>query len=450
MPLLTLGWSIQVLIGNSQFSYHNSLLSAEPPKHYDQFLRYVSLASTATNPATTHWTLWAFSPNADCDFYSTATAKKKYKPVDRKVHPVPTYMPDPITQQFKPIPLPPIQPLLSHPPSWANFKPTTCMTQECFQSLLDTIPKDFLSSSEINLLAYVVDTQQLAFTFTFAEKGIFKQEYYPNYEIPTIEHMPWQQLPVRIPKALEDVLQAEILEQKGAGWFEDTTSSYWGALFAVVKKGGWKVHLVIDLQKLNAVTIRDTSLPPCVEDFTEGFVGWAIYGAADLFTGFDTQIVSVKSRLLTAFYSIVGPLQQCTLPMGYTNLIQEFQCDITHALGADVPEACEVFIDNAGIKGLPSDYNGETIPGNPEIRRFIYEYATTLECILAWFIAAGITASRLKTTLASPTLTIVGSVVSLQGWHLKRGLVSKVEKWPPCTSVSEVWGFLGTIRCGRK
>ena len=112
--------------------------------------------------------------------------------------------------------------------------------------------------------------------------------------------------------------------------------------------------------------------------------------------------------------------------------------------------SCEVFIDDASIKGLPSDYNGETIPGNPEIRRFIYEYATTLERILAWFIAAGITASGLKTTLASPTLTIIGSIISLQGWHLERCLVSKVEKWPLCTSVSKVWGFLGTIGCRRK
>ena len=98
--------------------------------------------------------------------------------------------------------------------------------RECFQSLLDTIPKNFLSSSEIDLLAYVVDTRQLAFAFTFAEKGIFKQEYYPDYEIPTIEHMPWQQLPIHIPKALEDVVQAELLEQKDASRFEDTTSSY--------------------------------------------------------------------------------------------------------------------------------------------------------------------------------------------------------------------------------
>ena len=91
------------------------------------------------------------------------------------------------------------------------------MTHECFQSLLDTIPKNFLSSSEIDLLAYVVDTRQLAFAFTFAEKGIFKQEYYPNYEILTIEHMLWQQPPIHIPKALEDVVQAELLEQKDAG-----------------------------------------------------------------------------------------------------------------------------------------------------------------------------------------------------------------------------------------
>ena len=69
--------------------------------------------------------------------------------------------------------------------------------------------------------------------------------------------------------------------------------------------------------------------------------------------------------------------------MGYTNSIQEFQRDIIHALGADVPEACEVFIDDAGIKGPPSDYGGETIPENSEIRRFMYEYATTLDHILA-------------------------------------------------------------------
>ena len=124
--------------------------------------------------------------------------------------------------------------------------------------------------------------------------------------------------------------------------------------------------------------------------------------------------------------------------MGYTNSIQEFQWDILHVLGSDIPEACEVFIDDAGIKGPPSDYNGETITGNPKIRRFMYEYATTLDHILARFIAAGVTASGLKTTLAMPNLTIIGSIVSLQGWHLKKGLVSKIKKWLPCSNVLEV------------
>ncbi len=54
------------------------------------------------------------------------------------------------------------------------------------------------------------------------------------------------------------------------------------------------------------------------------------------------------------------------------------------------------FVDDAGIKGPPSTYNDEPIKGNPAIRRFVYEYATTLDHILARFIAAGITASGLK------------------------------------------------------
>ena len=89
----------------------------------------------------------------------------------------------------------------------------------------------------------------------------------------TTQHMLWQQPPIHIPKALEDVVQAELLEQKDAGRFEDTTSSYRGSLFAVAKKGSQKVRLVIDLQKLNAITIRDASLLPHIEDFAEGFIG---------------------------------------------------------------------------------------------------------------------------------------------------------------------------------
>lgn len=271
-----------------------------------------------------------------------------------------------------------------------------------------------------------------------------------KYEIPVIEHTPWQKPPIKVPQALEDVVRREVEEQKRAGRFESTTSSYRSSMWTVAKKDPNKVRLVLDLQDLNSVTIRDSSLPPNVEDFAEGFVGRAIYGSADLFSGFDARILAVKSRPMTAFHSPIGPLQQCTLPQGSCNAVQEFQKCVVHALSTEIRHFADPFVDDTGIKGPESNYNNEPIPSNPSIRRFVYEYATTLDRILARFIAAGITASGVKTILATSKLIIVGMQVSLQGWHLEKGLVSKILKWPTPKNTTEVRGFLGTVGCGRR
>ncbi len=95
--------------------------------------------------------------------------------------------------------------------------------------------------------------------------------------------------------------------------------------------------MVLDLRDLNSVTIRDSALPPNVEDFAEGFVGRAIYGSIDLFSGFDARILHENSRAMTAFHSLAGPLEQCTLPQGSCNAMQEFQRCVLHALQGDVP-----------------------------------------------------------------------------------------------------------------
>ncbi|KAF9054752.1 hypothetical protein BJ165DRAFT_1337340 [Panaeolus papilionaceus] len=136
--------------------------------------------------------------------------------------------------------------------------------------------------------------------------------------------------------------------------------------------------------------------------------------------------------------------------MGYTNAPVEFQRDVDHALQEDNGHLARAFFDDVGIKGPTSRFSDQPISGNPDIRQFVYHYATTLDKILARMIAAGITASGLKAHLAVSRLKIVGSVVSLDGWHLDKGLVSKVTKWAPCESVGEVRGFLGTAGCGRK
>ena len=72
--------------------------------------------------------------------------------------------------------------------------------------MLATIPENFLSSCEIDLLVFIIRNWEEAFTFTDAEQGTFSCEYFPDYEIPIIEHTPWVQMPIRVPKAIKETI----------------------------------------------------------------------------------------------------------------------------------------------------------------------------------------------------------------------------------------------------
>jgi hypothetical protein len=81
---------------------------------------------------------------------------RKYKPVDCKVCPIPTYMPNLAGQVFKPIDIPELPPLPLDPPFLEDFEPTTLLTQEHLNFILATVPEDFLSPCEIDLLVSVL------------------------------------------------------------------------------------------------------------------------------------------------------------------------------------------------------------------------------------------------------------------------------------------------------
>ena len=75
-------------------------------------------------------------------------------------------------------------------------------------------------------------------------------------------------------------------EQQDAGKYEYSMASYQLQIFTVVKKD-LGIHIIHDIQELNKVTIRDSALPPQVDDFVESHVGHVGYGLADLFSGYD-------------------------------------------------------------------------------------------------------------------------------------------------------------------
>lgn len=82
----------------------------------------------------------------------------KYKTVDKKVRPVPSYMPDPAGHVFLPVIIPPLPSLPLDPPLLSKFLPTQCLTLECLQKIIHMVPKDFLKPREIDLLGFVLQT----------------------------------------------------------------------------------------------------------------------------------------------------------------------------------------------------------------------------------------------------------------------------------------------------
>ncbi|OSC96481.1 DNA/RNA polymerase, partial [Trametes coccinea BRFM310] len=444
-----IGRTIRCLLGDASyledFDTFMAAFQMDPPSTYDPLLRAVEYSiSSPSFPLDTRWVTRALAEPAQ---ERSVAAVRKYKPVARKVRPVPTNMPDTSAQVFKRLELPPPPPLPIHPPTLDDFIPTDRLTRARLDLILASIPDEFLRPAEIALLAYVVSERQAAIAFTDNERGIFSREYFPDYVIPVIEHVPWVRSPIPIPKAIEGEVRKLLSEQSLAGKYEESCASYRSRVFTVLKKNK-SLRLVHDLQDLNAVTIRDSALPPRPDDFAEQFVGRAIYGVADLFSGYDARTLDPRSRDLTTFQCMNESLRNTCLPQGATNAVSDFSRCTKHTL-RDEPDA-EAFVDDCGIMGPPSRYDDELIAADSDIRRFVYEYATTLDRVFRRFELAGLTASGTKLVLASPKVEIVGSVVSLDGWHLSHGIANKVLKWPYPVNLTEVRSFLGVAGVGRR
>jgi hypothetical protein len=266
-----------------------------------------------------------------------------------------------------------------------------------------------------------------------------------------IPHTPWSQRNIPIPPATLGEVVRIIKEKIASGVYEPSTAAYRLRWFCVVKKDGKSLRLVHDLQPLNAVTIRDASLPPFVEHLAESFAGYAVYGMMDLYSGYDQRALHEDSRDLTTFGTPLGPHRLTTLLQGHANAVQVYQGDTAFILQHEIPESTSPFIDDVPVKSMQTRYQCEdgtyeTIPNNPGIRRFIWEHCIVINRILQRLENVGATVSASKFVLAAPTATIVGHKCTFEGRVPEESKVQKIRDWPEPTNHTQVRGFLGT--CG--
>ena len=298
---------------------------------------------------------------------------------------------------------------------------------------------DFLSKEEDAEWRRAIASYGKAFAYTEEEKGCVDPSIVPDMVIWTVPHTPWSMRPLRIPQAWMGEFTKLLKAKISSGVLEKGYGPYSNRWFCVRKKNG-KLRLIQDLQPANRVTIRDLNIPPEVDGFAERFAGRSIYTLCDLYSGYDQFPLAPESRDLTAIQTPLGLYRMTVTPMGGTNSVAHFQRAMCRVLERLVPDKVEVFVDDIGIKGSQMKDETEVKPG---IRKFVWEHLETVQMVLDDLVTSRLTLSPEKSLFAQPEMVIVGHLCNAEGRLPERKKVEAITQWKPCTTLTEVRGFLG-------
>jgi hypothetical protein len=297
-----------------------------------------------------------------------------------------------------------------------------------------------LSKEEVELVQERVLFQfEGAIAFEDAHMGLLDPAIEPPVVIHTVPHQPWQQQNLRLLKAMQDAATAHVKDKLLLGILEPSQGPYRSRYFLVAKKKPGEYRFINDVQPLNKVTIRDAGMPPAVDEFSEEFAGRLITSSLDFYAGYYQIPLAIESRDLTAFFTAIGLVRITRLPQGWTNSVAVFQRIITKVVWIWLQYA-KPFLDDVGIHG--PETKDETIIA-PGIRMFVLEHVKILEGIMRDIWRSGLTIASEKTSLAMPSINIVGMVCDYKGRHPEARKVQKILDWPTPRSTKDARGFIG-------
>ncbi|GBG60163.1 hypothetical protein CBR_g3406 [Chara braunii] len=250
---------------------------------------------------------------------------------------------------------------------------------------------------------------------------------------------------LRIPGVMERIMRevTDLLRAKMDSFIVEPTASPYANRWFVFRKPNKTLRWIQDLQKLNAVTIRDADSLPQADLLAESYAGRSIYSLIDLYSGYDQLPLDVHDRPYTAMHTLVGQLQTQVTPMGFINAVVEVQRRMLAVAGDMFPEKCEPYIDDNSIKGAQEKDETEVRPG---IRRFEWDHLQDIKDLLRRFLVYNITASGPKSIVAVPEVTILGFRCGAYDRKPDPAETDKISQWlTPLRTTTEVRAFLGVV-----
>ena len=304
-----------------------------------------------------------------------------------------------------------------------------------------------ITPAEREVLVEVLFNRATGIAFDFSEKGCFRPEIEPPHVIPTVDYMPWQTASFRVPKALEGHVTEIIKAKIDCRVLERSCGPYRNLWFLVPKKAG-KYRLINAAQRLNSVTIKDASLPPSADDFSEEFAQCLLLSLLHLFSRYDQYILAPESRDMTAFMTPFGLLRMTTLLQRYTNGVQVLGRVIRKVLKDAISEnRGKPFIYDVVVKPVSRSYylNKDCTPEEvvPGVRRYVLEAIISLDKILVDIERAGGTILGEKSEFLKSSLKVVACLCGQVGRTPEQVKIQRIVDWPSCKTVTDIKAFIG-------
>ncbi|GBG71108.1 hypothetical protein CBR_g8407 [Chara braunii] len=299
-----------------------------------------------------------------------------------------------------------------------------------------------LTEPEKERVLEVLKSCDKAIAFSDAEKGRIDPRYAKPARIYTIPHTPWNDAGWKFAQKEKEEVISFLKENMASHVAEPCDSAYANSWFFLRKPNG-KIRWIHDLQKVNAVTIRDVGSVPHADLLAEGAAGRSIYYVCDLFSGYDEIPLDPRDRHLTSMHTPLGLVQMMVVSMGWTNGVVVFQRVVVAVLKDFIPDKVEVFVNDFPIKGPVLKDETEVAPG---VRRFVEQHLTDIYDVLEQLDEANVMVSGTKSRWAVSTIKILGFICDAKGRRPDPGKLEKLLNWPtPLHSATEVRQFLGVV-----
>jgi len=193
----------------------------------------------------------------------------------------------------------------------------------------------------------MLSNREYAHSWRWEELGTISDEVEPPHHIRLESgHKVWKDCVFCAPKKVILVEKEMIEERVRQGLFEPAWGPYKNAHFLVPKNNG-KYHFIISAVSADRHTLKDSRIPPNVEQFSEAFAWLPISPLIDIHSGYDQKMLHEECRDYMAFETTQCMYRPTRRVPGATNWVSAFVSVSRKILNTHLGSITEIFAASA-------------------------------------------------------------------------------------------------------